>query len=93
MSVDTGPAMPALLSAEITRGVPAPAAGHTKSTLVGEAYTTETYSPFTFTCVPPSKVDAPEGSETAVSTEASHRPARLATDPGLQAGVDWLAAL
>jgi hypothetical protein len=35
----------------------------------------------------------PEGFDTGVLTEASHRPAKLATDPGLQAGPIRLAAL
>jgi hypothetical protein len=93
MVVDAGSAMPALFSAEIVKGLLGAVPGHTKSTLVGAAYTTETYSPFTWTRVPPSSVTVPEGFDSGVSTEASHRPARLAIDPGLQAGSARLAAL
>ena len=77
----------------MVRRVPGSVSGHTKSTLVGETYTTGTYSRFTRTRVPASSVSVPEGFDTGMLTEASHRPAKLATDPGLQAGPLQLAAL
>jgi hypothetical protein len=93
MVVDTGSAVPASSSEEIAKSVPGVVSGQTKSTLVGEAYTTGAYSPFTRTRVPARSVSVPEGFATGVLTEASHRPAKLATDPGLQGGSTRLAAL
>jgi hypothetical protein len=93
MVVDAGSEMPAVFSTEIVSGVSGAVPGHTKSILVGDAYSTVTYSPFALTRVPPSSVTVPEGFDTGVPTEASQRPARLATDPGLQAGSAQLAPL
>src|ERR1019366_8428361 len=93
MVVDTGSVVPASSSEEIVKSVPGGVSGQIKSTLVEEAYTTGTYSPFTRTRVPARSVSVPEGFTTGVLTEASHRPARLATDPGLQAAFTRHAAL
>src|ERR1035437_10162349 len=91
MVVDAGSEMPAVFSTEIVSGVSGAVPGHTKSILVGDAYSTVTYSPFALTRVPPSSVTVPEGFDTGVPTEASQRPARLATAPGLQAGSEQQA--
>src|ERR1035441_7981089 len=93
MVVDAGSEMPAVFSTEIVSGVSGAVPGHTKSILVGDAYSTVTYSPFALTRVPPSSVTVPEGFDTGVPTEASQRPARLATDPRLHTGSAQLAPL
>jgi hypothetical protein len=92
MVVDCGAPIPVPLSVETSIAVPSSIPGHKKSTLVAEAYTTEAYSPFTFTWVPANSVALPLGSDTGPLLEVSQRPVSVAADPGLQAGCVMLAA-